>query len=256
MLSMREDQSMKTPNVASHFLIASILVGWCQVTQLFAQGHVDITTKRLPAYLNGQNQTPPNQSSIVAVAAISYVPSLNPFSTTAVKCQIDLPMGFEPTDAGIYGPASLGQNGSLMFALGTFVRSTNIFEVIAWPETQPSYVTNISHSSTNVLNFSYQAMQLLESKQCYINISSAEYPSGEIRGQISKSPVLGGVLNESGGRLSFNVAGPLASNYRIEVSTNLSNWNTVTNFSVTTNFFRITVTNSSSDPACWYRVLY
>ena len=246
---------MKKPSQLSYGLTAVVLVGWCQMPRLMAQGHVDLSTK-LPAYLNGHNQIPPNQSSNVAVAAFTYIRSISPFSTTEVKCQIDLPISFDPTVAGIYGPATLGQTGNLMFALGPFVRSTNVFQVITWPETQPSYVTNISHSATNTLNLSQQLMQLIESKQCYVNISSAEYPGGEIRGQITKSPVLGGALNESGGRLSFSVAGPMATNYRIEASTNLSNWITVTNFSVTTNFFRITMTNLPSDPARWYRVSY
>ena len=248
------------------YLVATFLLGLQLPTLLRAQGHVDIPTTRLPAYLAGYNQVPPNQSSNVAVARLSYVPS--PFddfiiifpggsgeTNKAVTCEIFLPMDFEPLSAGIYG-AVAGQNGNQLFPVGPFAVTTNVVQIIDNSQGTVSYQTNITYSCKTILSFTLAQLRDLKNQKCYVQVASLAYPQGELRGQIGGRPAIGNFFRNPGGSVSMDIAGPTSTNYMIEVSTNLSNWTVLTNFATTTNFLRLNVSDSAADPARWFRVAY
>lgn len=238
----------------------AVLISWQLQPWLLAQGHVEITTTQLPAYLTGYNQVPPNQSSNVAIARLSYSPS--PFDILpipgwgkVVTCEIFLPMDFEPLSAGIYW-AVAGQNGSQVFPVGPFVPATNVVIIIDNSQQTVSYQTNITYACKTTLSFTLSQFNDLKNQKCYVQVASAAYPQGELRGQIGVQPAIGNFSRNANGVVALDIAGPTNTNYRIETSTNLSNWTVVTNFAATTNFLRLNVSDSGADPARWFRVVY
>ncbi|MFN0120307.1 MAG: DUF1800 family protein [Blastocatellia bacterium] len=72
------------------------------------------------------------------------------------------------TSAHIHGPADPGTNGNIVFDLDTAVKQAD--GSMTWTITQAGATT------------STQILQALKSGRMYINIHSAKYPSGEIRG--------------------------------------------------------------------------
>lgn len=252
------------------YLVAMFLLGSSLQILLLAQGQVEITTTKLPAYLTGYNQVPPNQSSNVAVARLSYAPSPlddypiifpplggGPVSTTykVVTCEIFLPMNYEPLSAGIYEEV-VGQNGNLMFPVGPFAVVTNVAVIIDNSQGTATYQTNVSFSCNQTLNFTVAQFIALKNQRCYVQVASAAYPQGELRGRIDARPTIGNFSRSTTGAISLDIAGPISTNYLVQTSTNLSNWTTVTNFATSSNFMRLNIPDTANDPARWFRVAY
>ena len=114
---------------------------------------------------SGSQVSPSNTSTATGTMTGSY-------SARTKVLQYNIAWSNLTTTAGlvqVYGPASVGVNGSLLFPLTI---------------TTPG--VNGSASGTITLNATQEAALLANS--IYYTVSSSTYPSGEIRGQITASP--------------------------------------------------------------------
>lgn len=116
------------------------------------------------ATLNGMNETPANASTATGSATFTYN------KTTYILTGTITFTGFTPTAAHIHKGAS-GVAGEVVFPLGTA------------PFTSPINFTSA------VLNATQQAD--LQNGLYYVNIHSAAFPGGEIRGQLGVSTTTG-----------------------------------------------------------------
>ncbi|HEX8897717.1 MAG TPA: CHRD domain-containing protein, partial [Chthoniobacterales bacterium] len=137
------------------------------------------------ANLTGAQETPPTNSSAVGTATIL----LSPDETTARVSLNFSGLSSAQTDAHIHGPAAPGVVGPILFPL---------------PSGQVSDFL-ISVTSTDVAN--------LKNGQLYINVHSANFLNGEIRGQFGSSSSASSVqfnaatymVSESAGRATATV---------------------------------------------------
>src|SRR5438477_2494761 len=119
------------------------------------------------AYFWGENEIPPNHSTTRAQGSfyldgnfLNYIVSLSdPF--------------FMPTDAGIYGPARPGTSGPMLFD---------------WPRVHHGIPDPNGQGGglyySGGINLTAEEISQLEAGLWYVNIKSAAFPNGEIRGQI------------------------------------------------------------------------
>jgi hypothetical protein len=118
------------------------------------------------ANLSGTNEVPPNSSVFVGTGTFTLTGNTLEYSVGM------LAPFFFPASAGIYGPASAGQTGPLVFDLGNYG--------IAAP--LDGFPGALGYIGTLTLT-SRQASELLAGR-VYVNFTSSTYPDGEIRGQI------------------------------------------------------------------------
>jgi hypothetical protein len=217
------------------------------------------------AYLNGSCELPPNDSPFTATATLwynrplpsIYPPPYDPVTNTIVNCSVNLPLSFSPTFAGVHGPANSIQTAPLLFDLGPCKLITNIVTLIvrAWPtESNPIRSTNISLICSNTLTLTPSQMAEFKAGLWYVNVSSSNFPAGEIRGQITDAPVLTLPLRQPTNSFTFNVTGPSGRNYDVYISTNLPHWFTFTNIIPSNTLFRVHDVGAGSDQARFYRV--
>ena len=112
---------------------------------------------KLKATLNGKSEVPPTSSAGTGTAEFDYDPATRTIGWELTFAGLSGP----PVSAHVQGPAVPGKTGTVVFELG------------------PSML-----SGKTVLN-DVQAADLLAGK-FYINIRTARFPGGEIRGQIMK----------------------------------------------------------------------
>ena len=210
----------------------------------------------LTAYLNGACEVPANESQYEGSANLSYnLLTYNPLSNTVVNCTVFLPYPFFPTGAGIYGPANLAQTAPLLFDLGQYQIVTNVIVIISWPPVpDPPSITNVFVAYTNTLSVTPQQMRDLNAGLCYVNVTSLDYPAGEIRGQINAGTVVTQPRFQDGGGFMFEVTAPPSQNYEIDVSTDLVNWSAVTNVNTTNNLFQFVDSDATNSAQRFYRV--
>ena len=148
--------------VGSNNLLSLVLLT-SSVAGAFAQ-----STLQFSVNLNGANEVPPNSSAYVGSGFVTLDLS-NDLLSYGVGMNSPY---FQPTSAGIYGPASATQTGSLIFDMGNYILSAN-------------------PPSLNYLGgFSVTPQQIsdLGNGLWYVNFTSSTFPNGEIRGQILPVP--------------------------------------------------------------------
>jgi len=116
--------------------------------------------------LSGADEVPPNSSPFTASGSLSL--DGNVLRYLIGRAGWD----FLPSSAGIYGPATSGQNGSLIFDMGNYGLSPN-------PPT-------LQYGGA----FTLTSQQISEVKagSWYVNLNSTAFPDREIRGQITPVP--------------------------------------------------------------------
>lgn len=118
------------------------------------------------ANLSGTNEVPPNSSTFVGSGTFTLTGNSLEYSVGMLGIQ------FFPTSAGIYGPATEGQTGSLVFDLGNYL--------IAAPYNGfPGALGYIGR-----LTLTTRQVSELLAGRLYVNFTSSTYPNGEIRDQI------------------------------------------------------------------------
>jgi len=147
---------------------------------------------------------------------------------------------FYPTSAGIYGPATNGQDGPLIFDFGNYLTSFNPFA--------------ITYGGGFFLT--PQQVRDLVSGRWYVNFLSTNYPDGEIRGPIvlqSAATLTGPVLTSNS--FQFTVSEVANLNYMVQASTNLASTNWIP---LLTNVAPFTFTDSgfTNHPRRFYRAVY
>ena len=85
------------------------------LTSVRAQG-----TLEFYAYLNGANEVPPSSSPYYGSGMFTLDGNVFNYSVGMSDVGTNGPF-FYPTSAGIYGPATPNQNGSLIFDLGNYI---------------------------------------------------------------------------------------------------------------------------------------
>ncbi|MDI1262799.1 MAG: CHRD domain-containing protein [bacterium] len=110
--------------------------------------------------LNGKSEVPPNASKATGTAEIDFDPATKKLSWRMIHSGLSE----QPTAAHFHGPAEPGKNGSVAIVI---LNATSI------PIVGAATLTDA------------QAADLLAGKY-YINIHTATYPGGEIRGQVLK----------------------------------------------------------------------
>jgi len=214
-------------------------------TLLSARGQGTFLTT-VAAYLNGSCEVPANNSTNIGAASFRY----SPLGGTSVICSVNFDLPFIPVDASIHGPAYPGETAPLLFNIGSFSVVTNILEIISWPPAT-NYFTNVSVVCSNTVVFSQEQMSQFLAGLFYVNVTSTNFPAGEVRGQITDRPVLS-VPGFAAGTFGFKIIGA-NSGYVIESSSNLTDWVALTNSTVTNtvvNFLDGTVSNC---PLRFYR---
>jgi len=166
-------------------------------------------------------ETPPNSGTNLGVATFYYSPNQDPSSNIVVGCRVDLPQNFSPTSAGIYGPANPGQRGAFIFDLGQSSLVTNV--TVGWDGIWIS-VTNVNRIYNSNFTVTPQQNSDIKAGLWYVEVSSIDYPAGEIRGQINKAPVILKSEWDGSGGFMFKVHGPLFGVYEVDISTNLVDW--------------------------------
>lgn len=212
-------------------------------------------------YLNGACEVPSNDSTNSGVAALTYTVSTvyppPPPADTVLHCQVDLPLSFSPTTARLYGPAMPNQTGPLILDFGQSRIVTNVITVIGWPPvTNPPSITNVSVVFTNTLVATPQQMNEVSAGLWYVEVASLAYPAGELRGQVTSSPVLSQPRSEGAGGFAFQVTGPPSQNYEIQMSTDLVYWSTLTAVSTTNSLFRVVDPDAINSRRRFYRARY
>jgi hypothetical protein len=119
--------------------------------------------------LSGTNQIPANRSRCKGAGAFTL-------SGNLLSYDVGLPFpNLTPTAAGIYGPATNGTNGDLIFAW------TNYIIVPGTPASTFRGAWQYKGSYT----LTADQVDQLQAGLWYVNIKSADFPDGELRGQIS-----------------------------------------------------------------------
>ncbi len=139
----------------------ALLLVMASLTGAQAQGTFDFVVK-----LSGANEVPPNGSSYTAAGTLSLDGNLLHYLIGRAGWD------FLPSSAGIYSPATSGQNGSLIFDMGDFGLSPN----------PPTLQYGGAFTVTS------QQISEVKSGSWYVNLNSAAFPDGEIRGQITPVP--------------------------------------------------------------------
>jgi hypothetical protein len=220
-----------------------------------AQGTISNPTYT-PAYLNGSCQVPHNDSPVSGHGSVTYdLLTYRPLSNTVVTCSVHFPLPFSPVAAGIHGPANPGQTAPLLFDLGEPRTVTNIITFISWPPvSNPPTFTNISVGFSNRFSVAPHQMNDFKAGGWYINVSSTNFPEGELRGQLTDAPVLSRPVITGTNGFAFDVTGASTRDYTVYVSTNLPEWFILTNLRSTNNLFQI-IDHQVRDPAHrFYRV--
>jgi len=125
-------------------------------------------TTQFKANLKGSNQVPPNQTTGTGTVIMTYDSATQTLTWKGNVSGLTGPI----TGAHIHGPAEAGKN-----ARGLVWLAEN--DTKAFPFTSP-FEGSATLSDE-------QAKYLLEG-MTYINIHTAAHPSGELRGQLVKSP--------------------------------------------------------------------
>ncbi|PWT90969.1 MAG: hypothetical protein C5B56_04560 [Proteobacteria bacterium] len=158
-----------------------------------AQGFMPPGATTFVASLRGGGELPPCPSLGVGAARIWYgsAPSPGhppPTNIPPLTVSVVLPFGFYPTDGAIYGPAVPGEDGPLLYDLGQPAFWTNIFCVETWGN-PPICSTNVWWGYQSTFNVTSNELNDLSAGLWYINVTSSNYPQGEIRGQVLRSGV-------------------------------------------------------------------
>jgi CHRD domain-containing protein len=214
----------------------------------YSQGSISFGTN-IYAYLSGLQEVPRNDSMQYGGALLTAYYSQDASGNTPVDCRVDLPLSFAPSGAAIYGPANTGQNGSLIFDLGSSATITNVSQV---PFSPP--VTNISLVYMQKLALTPSQLTQLYQGLCYINVWSAAYPQGELRGQLNNRPVLLQPVVESQDTVFLGLNVPGYINYQLQVSTNLIDWYAIGQASLAPGPSGFTDQHDPNEPRRFYRL--
>ena len=215
---------------------------------VFATGQGTLLST-IHAYPNGSCEVPPNDSAYVGIASFDF----NPFGGTSVVCSVNFDPPFSPSTAAIHGPAQPGGTAPLLFNLGSFSVVTNIRAVVSCCPPATNYYTNITVVCTNTVILTQEQMSQFLGGLFYVNVASTNFPDGEVRGQITEHPVLSLPISEQGNPFTFKVTAPPSNSYTIQLSSNLADWFTLTNFAVTTSVFTVTDPESRNYRLRFYR---
>jgi hypothetical protein len=129
-------------------------------------GDLPFPTFQFTATLSGTNEIPPNNSPATGTGTFTLVANVFAY-------QVFMPLPFVPTGAQIHGPALPGQNTNALFALDG-----------------PMFVTPVpgggdgGYAFTGSRTVSGAEVAQLFSGMWYVNVFSAAFPDGELRGQI------------------------------------------------------------------------
>ena len=140
-------------------------------------GNLPLPTFQFSASLSGTNEVPPNSSSATGTVTFTLVANLFTY-------QVFLPLPLVPVGARIHGPANPGQNAGAVFDLDgpRFVG--------------PDPGTGVAgYAFTGNRSLSGEEVAQLIAGFWYVNVRSAGFPDGELRGQI----VLPGPDNDGDG---------------------------------------------------------
>lgn len=244
-------------------LLMLVLILCAGVVTVHGQGTVNPPVY-INAYLDGACEIPANDSAYTGTAGMAYTsPDSNlPVTNMVVACNVMLQTNFPAVDAGIYGPVSPFQAGPLLFDLGQPSLITNI--LVAESLFGTIIATNVYFGYFTNLSLTPQQFSDLNAGLLYVNVTSGAFPSGEIRGQFSNQPILSKPAFQNGNGVAFNltcadqVSAPSSyKNYEVQVSTDLLNWTTFTDFYHMTNIvFQVVdaeATNTSESQR-FYRV--
>lgn len=133
------------------------------------RGQIEVAPNEYEAVLNAQGVVPPSASNHTGTGVFTYNPSTKVLTWNIVHDVVD------PTDAAIHGPAGDSDNAPSILSLGT---------------TSP-----IKGQST----ITDDNAKALENGELYVQINTAQHPSGDIRGHITRtgddnSGLSGGVI--------------------------------------------------------------
>ena len=184
--------------------------------------------------LTGTNETKPNNSPYIGSGLFTLDGNVLNYG---VGMQGNL---FCPTSAGIYGPATNGQDGPLMFDLGSYLTSFNPFSI--------TYGGGLFLTAPQVSD--------LVAGLWYVNFPSTNYPTGEIRGQIilqSQATLASAVVTNNS--LQVTVSQVSGLSYILQAETDLvsANW---TSLATNTAPFTFTDTGFTNAPQRFYRAVY
>ena len=120
------------------------------------------------AYLWGSDEVPPNLSSYRGFGTLTL-------NGNRLSYDVGLPLpSLAPIDAGIYGPALPGMNGDLILGLPSYVLVPGV--------PNSSFHGGLEYQGD--LTLAPEQVEQLKEGLWYINISSVDFPQGELRGQI------------------------------------------------------------------------
>ena len=128
-------------------------------------------TFQFVAALNGSNEVPPNGSPGIGTGQFTLTGS-------SLDVFVDISLAFEPTGAFLQGPAASGSTGPRIFDLGAPILRPPIFPIDPGGR---EYVFNGATLSSSQISD-------LMAGLWYVNVTSAAFPDGEIRGQILAVP--------------------------------------------------------------------
>jgi len=117
------------------------------------------------SYLRGANEVPPNDSAARGQGTFSLEGNVLQYIVGLASPAL------APTGAGIFGPALPGRNGEEIFDLGAPI------DILS-----PNGGGGLAY--VGALNLTEGQIAQLEGGLWYVNVRSAKFPNGEIRGQI------------------------------------------------------------------------
>lgn len=155
--------------------LISIALFACALTAQ-AQG-----TLQFYATLTGANEVPPNNDPTIATGTFSL-------SGSSLSFYLDVPaVTFIAQTASIQGPALPGDNGPIVFDLGgpVFQGGSPEFGI------PPSYVFFSPYTppfGAGPFTLTDSQIDELRSGLWYVNVTSSDFPDGQLRGQILEVP--------------------------------------------------------------------
>ena len=155
--------------VAYAAVTAAILVGATAV----ACGSDDPVVPKIPTWtatLNGANENPARATTATGTGTI--VKNGSTYTYTIIYTGLTTP----PNNAHIHAPAPVGQNANVMVP----------FSIAGATGTSGTITGTFTAANTNPVITSDSLDVLLTNGQAYMNVHSATFPGGEIRGQLSK----------------------------------------------------------------------